>query len=176
MNKKGDILKNYLEAGKIVSTHALKGEVKVESYCNSNNELCTLKTLYLDDLGQNKLNVISSRVFKNISIIKFDSIDSIEKAETMIDKILYLDRKDLKLNDNQYFIQDIIDCKVFDIDTNVCYGQIIDVTKTGANDVYHVKSYDNQIFLIPVIEDVIIKIDIEKKSIHIKPLKGLFDL
>lgn len=169
-------MKNYLEAGKIVSTHALKGEVKVESYCNSNNELCTLKNLYLDDLGKNKLNVSNSRVFKNISIIKFDSINSIDEAKLIIGKILYLDRKDLKLNENQYFIQDIIDCKVFDVDTNVCYGQVIDVTKTGANDIYHVKSDNNQIFLIPVIEDVIIKIDIEKKHIHIKPLRGLFDL
>ena len=62
--------KKFLEVGKIVSTHGLKGDVKVEPWCDDGNFLCEFKTLYLDDNGVEKIDVSSAKVHKN----RFDEI------------------------------------------------------------------------------------------------------
>ena len=64
--------------------------------------------------------------------------------------------------------------QVFDIDTGVKYGKVINVIETGANDVFEISSEDKTL-LIPKIDDVVKEIDIEKGVILIRPLKGLFE-
>lgn len=167
--------KNFLEIGKIVSTHGVKGDVKVEPWCNNAEFLCKFKELYLDDLGMEKITVLFSRVQKNMVIIKIKNIKSMEDAEPLKKRILYINRKDVNLLEGEHFIQDILGLKVFDIDTNLYYGKITDVIKTGANDVYQITDDKNKNYLIPVIKDVICKIDIENNFVKIRPLKGIFD-
>ena len=98
-----------------------------------------------------------------------------EQAEMLRGQVLYIDRKDVKLPEGQNFIQDLIGCKVIDADNGIEYGQLADVFKTGANDVYTVKSAEGKEYLVPVIDEVVIKKDVEKGIILIRPMKGLFD-
>lgn len=168
------MLKKYLEIGKIVSTHGLKGEVKVEPWCDSPEFLCSFKTLYLKD-GKEKIKVITARKNKNMAILSLDGIDSIDKANKLRQTILYMDRNDAKLDKGTYFIQDIIGMKVYDVDTNAYYGEITDVLKTGKNDVYEITNSDNKKYLIPVIEQVVKKENIDEGLMYIKPIEGLFD-
>lgn len=167
--------KKYLECGKIVTTSGIKGEVKVQSWCDSPDVLLDFNQLFLDEQGTTVLEIEKSRVQKNVIIFKIKNVETIEEARTYINKILYLDRENLPMQENEYFIQDLIGLSVNDVDTGICYGKIIEVSPTGANDVYHIQSPNGKILLIPAIKKVVIKTDIENQIMLIKPLEGLFD-
>ncbi len=165
--------KEYLEAGKIVTTHGIKGEVKIMPYTDSPELLAEFDRLFI---GKNKeeLYIERSRVFKNMVIAKIEGIDTPEAAEKLRSKILYMHRDDLELDDDTYFIQDLIGLEVRDADTGEVYGKIADVLETGANDVYVIKGEDRE-YLIPAIADVVVSTDIDNNLMTIRPLEGLFD-
>lgn len=162
-----------MEIGKVVSTHGLRGELRVDPWCDSPQFLCQFKTLYLKK-GETKLSV-SSRPHKTIAIVKAKGIDTIEEAEKLRGRVLYINRSDARLAPGEYFIQDLMGLDVIDIDTSKSYGKITDVLKTGANDVYQVTDEKKKDYLIPVIDDVVKEIDINGGKVLIKPLKGIFD-
>lgn len=166
-------MEQYLEIGKVVSTHGLRGELRVDPWCDSPQFLCQFKTLYLKK-GETKLSV-SSRPHKTIAIVKAKGIDTIEEAEKLRGRVLYINRSDARLAPGEYFIQDLMGLDVIDIDTSKSYGKITDVLKTGANDVYQVTDEKKKDYLIPVIDDVVKEIDIKGGKVLIKPLKGIFD-
>lgn len=169
------MIKKYLEVGQIVGTHAIKGEVRINGWCDSPEFLKKFKKLYLDENGKDFVEVTSCRVHKNVAIAKFKGVDSIDEAITMKNKILFIKRKDASIPKGSYFIAELIDCTVVDAkDYSKVYGIISDVSSTGANDVWHIKDGDNE-YLIPAIPDVVDKVDVEKGIVRINPLKGIFD-
>lgn len=165
--------KKFLEIGQIVNTHGLKGEMRVDPWCDSPEFLCEFDVLYLKD-GKT-LRITQSRPHKNVAIIKAEGIDTVEKADEMRKTVLYIDRDDVELDDGAFFVQDIIGCEVVNADTRQNYGSVNDVIKTGANDVYQIKDGEGKEYLIPVIDDVIVSTDIDAGVIEIRPLKGLFE-
>ena len=165
--------KEYLEAGKIVTTHGIRGEVKIMPYTDTPDLLAEFDRLFI---GKNKdeLIITRSRVFKNTVIAKIEGVDTPEAAEKLRNKMLYMHRDDLELDDDTYFIQDLIGREVRDADTDKVYGKIADVLETGANDVYVIKGEDRE-YLIPAIADVVVSTDIDNNLMTIRPLEGLFD-
>ena len=163
--------KEYLEAGKIVNTHGIKGEVKIMPYTDVPELLCEFDRLFLN---KQEIFIERSRVAKNMVIAKFEGVDTPEQAEKLRNKILYMHRDDLELDDDTYFIQDLIGIEVKDVETGVIYGKITDVMQTGANDVYVIKGADRE-YLIPAIADVVVSTDIDNNIMTIKVLDGLFD-
>lgn len=168
------MLKRYLEIGKIVAVQGLKGEVRVEPWCDSGEFLCEFDTLYFDK-GETPLEITRSRVQKNIVIMKIEGIDTPEQAQNIRNKILYMDREDVELDEGAYFVQDLIGLEVIDNDNGTDYGKLCEVSFTGANDVYHIKDKDGRIRLIPAIPDVVIDTDITNGIMKIHVLEGLFD-
>ena len=164
--------KQFLEIGKIVGTHGLKGEVRVEAWCDSADFLCRFKRLYKKD--GTEMKVISSKVHKNIGIILFKGITSVEQADTMRGMVLYMNRDDARLPKGADFVQDLIGLKVIDVDGGTEYGVITDVIKTGANDVYQVEK-DGKEYYVPVIPDVVKEKDIDGGYIKIFAMKGIFE-
>lgn len=166
-------MEQYLEIGKVVGTHGLKGELRVDPWCDSPQFLCQFKHLYLAK-GNTRLEV-KSRPHKNIAIVKVKGVDTIEDADKLRNKILYMNRNDAKLDDGEYFIQDLMGMDVVDVDNGNLYGTLTDVFKTGANDVYQVTDNNKKDYLIPVIDDVVINISLDENKVYIRPLKGIFD-
>lgn len=166
--------KPFLECGKIVSTHGVVGEVKVQSWCDSPEELQQLKVVYFDE-GKTPVRVFKSRVHKDMVLMRLDGIDNMDKAQLLRGKILWADRNDIWLDEGENFIQDLIGIKVIDADDGHEYGILSDVTETGANNVYHITFPDGSVKLVPVIDEVIISTDIDAGIMRIRPLKGLFD-
>ena len=164
--------KEYLEAGKIVTTHGIKGEVKIMPYTDTPELLCEFERLFI---GREKteLYIERSRVSKNMVIAKIEGIDTVEAAEKYRNKLLYMHRDALELDENTYFIQDLIGMEVKDADTDFVYGKITDVLQNGANDVYVIEG--DREYLVPAIPDVVISTDIESDLMIIRPLEGLFD-
>lgn len=166
--------KQFLEIGKIVATQGIRGELRVQYYCDSAEVLCDFDTLYLDK-GKNEVTVERAYPHKNIVVMKLSGIDKIEQAQPLIGKILYLNRDDAELEDGLYFIQDIIGLTVRDADSGEIYGKITDVYQNGASDVYSIRKDDGRELLFPCIDEVVISTDIDAGEMLIRPLPGLFD-
>ena len=165
--------KQYLEAGKIVTTHGIKGEVKIMPYCDSAELLAEFDRLFI---GKNHDEIIveRARVQKKMVIAKLEGINTPEEAEKLRNKMLFMHRDDLELDDDTYFIQDLIGMEVKDADSDALYGTIADVMQTGANDVYVVRGEERE-YLVPAIADVVISTDLDSNIMTIRPLDGLFD-
>ena len=167
--------KDYIETGKIVGTHGVRGALRVQPWCDSAEFLSQFKKLFFKDAtGFNSVKIKSSKPHGNVVIMEIDGVNDMDSAEVLRGKVLYLQRKDLKLEDDQYLICDIIDCEVYDADSNENLGTISDVSKTGANDVWHIMRNGKE-YLIPVIDDVVIKVDVDTNKVVIRPLLGVFE-
>ncbi len=164
--------KQFLEAGKIVTTHGIRGEVKIMPYTDTPELLCEFERLFLGK-NHDEITIERSRVFKNTVIAKIEGIDTPEAAEKLRNKLLYMHRDDLELDEDTYFIQDLIGLEVRDADSGAVYGKITDVMQTGANDVYVITG--DREYLVPAIADVIVSTDIDGGVMTIRPLEGLFD-
>ena len=170
------MFRQFLETGQIVSTHGIKGEVRVDPWSDNPEFLKNFKTLYFDKNGTKPVKVTACRPHGNIVIMKLDGVDTVEAAALLRNKILYMDRKDAKLPEGHYFIQDLIGCSVIDADDETKkYGVLTNVSQTGANDVWHITDENKKEYLIPAIPSVVIDTDIESEKIRIRPLKGIFD-
>ena len=168
------MIKDYLEIGKITSTHGLKGEVRVQPWCDSPEFMKKFKTLYFDKKGEKPVKV-SCRPNGNMVIMKMQGIDTVEEASRYREKVLFMKRSDAQLLEGTWFIQELIDCKVVDADDeNISYGILSDVSETGANDVWHIRNNDKE-YLIPAIPSVVVSTDVVEGIIKIRPLKGIFD-
>lgn len=166
-------MKQFLEIGKIVAVQGLKGEVRVEAWCDSLEFLCEFETLYFNK-GKTPVSIVKSRPHKNIVLMKIKGIDTPEAAQELRGKVLYMDRNDVELEEGSYFVQDLEGLEVIDADDGTVYGTLSQVSFTGANDVYHIKNGDKE-WLIPAIPDVIEKTDIEGGKMLIHKMEGLFE-
>lgn len=165
--------KEFLEIGKFVGTHGVRGMVRIQPWSDDGEFLTQFKRFYLNG-GKTKINISKITPHGNIVIAAINGVDSIEEAEKLRGQVLYINRDDAKLPEGRYFVSEIIGAKVFDADTGVLLGILTDVSPTGANDVWHIKSGESE-YLVPAIPDVIISVDINTDTITIRPLKGIFD-
>ena len=126
------------------------------------------------DTGSEKkvLEVASARFFKNLVILKFKGIDSINDIEKYKGKDLLVTRENaIPLNEGEYYIADIIGATVVTED-GAQFGILKDVLTTGANDVYVVDHEGTEV-LLPVIPDCVLARDMEQKIVTVHIMKGL---
>jgi len=166
--------KQYLEIGKIVNVHGLGGVVKVMPWCDSADFLCSFETLYRGK-QHIPMEIERAAVQKNMALVKFAGVDTPEQANALRNTVLYMDRNDVELDEDTFFIQDLLGMTVQDADTGKVYGILRDVLQTGANDVYEIETPEGKTLLAPVIPEVVLSQDFETDTITIRPLKGLFD-
>ncbi|MEE0855813.1 MAG: ribosome maturation factor RimM [Ruminococcus sp.] len=166
--------KQFLDTGKIVGTHGIRGEVRIDPWCDSPEFLCAFKKLYLDENGETFVEV-KSRPHKHIVLAKIKGVDTIEQAERLRGKIVYINRADIQLDEGVNFVQDLLGLEVTDAESGRVYGKITDVLRTGANDVYEITDDSGKKYLAPVIDEVIRETNVDGGYIKITPMKGLFD-
>ncbi|MCQ2455686.1 MAG: ribosome maturation factor RimM [Clostridia bacterium] len=164
--------KEFLEVGKVVGTHGVKGAMRLQPWSDDSAFLEKIKTVYLAD--KTPIKLVSAKAHGNITVITAEGIDSIEKAEALRNKVLMIKRNDADIGKDRYFIDEIISSQVFDADTGALLGILSDVSKTGANDVWHIKRNEKE-YLIPAIESVVVSVDIDAEKVIIRPLGGIFD-
>ena len=156
--------KKFLEAGKIVGTHGVRGDLKVQSWCDSPEVLCDFDTLYLDE--KTPVTVEKAQVHKNVVLMHIKGID----------KVLHLDREDVELPEDLVFIQDILGFKVFDLRVDRVIGRIRDVlTSNPAHDMYEIAGEDGRLIYIPAIKPFLKEIDMEAGVIYVESIEGLIE-
>jgi len=169
-------MEEFLKIGTITSTHGIKGEVKVYPSTDDLNRFKKLKKVYLRFKNEEViLEASGARISKNMVILKFKDINDINDVEKYKGAELFVDRKSaVKLEKDEYFIADIIGSKVKS-DDNLYEGELTDVFKTGANDVYEITLQDGKVILIPAIKECILDVNPNDRTIMIHILDGLLD-
>ncbi|WP_337098824.1 ribosome maturation factor RimM [Paenibacillus sp. YIM B09110] len=169
----------YLTVGKVVNTHGIKGEVKVLSQTDFADERFApgSKLLLQDEEKGTSLEVkiISSRAHKNVYILKlagFDDINIVEKYKGWALKIS--EDQQGKLDEGEYYYHEIIGCKV-KTDEGQELGTITEILSPGANDVWVVERPKGagKPILIPVIDEVLLRVDVTEKMVTVKLMEGL---
>ena len=158
-----------IEVGQIVNTHGIRGEVKLNPWTDDLYDLTELDVFY--DKDKNPLKVESSKVHKNVVIIKFSGINTMNDAEKMKGKTLYTEKTPLP--EGRYYIKDLIGLNAYENDVHL--GELTDVFNTGANDIYEIKTPDGKRIYLPVIDGVIGDVDLENKTIAVTIPDGLLD-
>ena len=165
-----------LRVGGIITTHGLKGEVKVFSTTDDIKRFKKLKEVFLQDHKGHYflLHVESCKFFKEQVILKFKEFSDINEVEKYKKCELYVDREHaVPLEEGEYFIADLIGLSVVS-DDDTFHGKITDVLQTGANDVYVIEEDDTKReLLLPVIPDCVLDISLENQLVKIHILKGL---
>jgi 16S rRNA processing protein RimM len=164
----------YLEAGKILGTHGIKGEIRVAPWCDSAEFLSQFKALYFDK-GKERVSVLSARVHKKQLLLMLEGVGSVEQADALRDRILYFNRDDVSLPEGSYFMADLLGMGVYDADSFIYYGTVSQIMRTGANDVYQITAQNHKNYLIPAVPSVVVDIDTEKSKMLIRPIEGIFE-
>ena len=164
----------FLEAGRVVGTHGVRGELRVEPWCDSARFLTGFSEFYWDG-GKEKVKVVSSRPHKNLLLLKLEGIDTVVQGDALRGRVLFLNRKDVKLPEGRFFVQDLIGLSAVDADDGRVYGKVTDVFPTGSNDVYQVTDEDGKNYLVPAIRDVVVRVDVDAGVMELRPMRGIFD-
>ena len=166
--------KRFLEAGKIVGTPGVRGDLKVQSWCDSPEVLCDFDTLYLDE--KTPVTVEKAQVHKNVVLMHLTGIDTVEAAETLRGRVLHLDRDDVDLPDDLVFIQDILGFAVHDRRTDSEVGKLRDViTSNPAHDMYEIKTAEGRLVYVPASKPFLEEIDMQAGVIYIRSIEGLLE-
>ncbi len=164
-------MNNTIEAGKIVNTHGLRGEVKIVSWCDYPQVFEQFSAVYLKDIEYKIENV---KYHKESVILKLSGVDSIDDAEKLKNTVVFALREDFGLSEGEFFIADIIGLKV--ISEGVGIGFIKDVIQTGANDVYVISRNGKKDLLFPANPETVIENNIESGYIKIIIPEGLEEI
>lgn len=165
----------YTIVGKFVSTHGIRGEVKIYPLTSDIDRFKYLKSAYLGE-AKIPVNVNEAKFHKGMVILKFKEYDDINDILKYKDQYLYVDEENkVVLAENHFFISDLIGCKVYDM--NKAYiGDIIDVLQGYSNDVYVVKDKTlNKEYLIPAVKAFVKEVNIKDKIISIDPVEGMIE-
>lgn len=160
--------------GQIVNVHGIKGEVKVYPYTDDVDSLSkNLKKVYFDENLKEGFKS-SCRVQKGMLLVKISGIDTVEKAEELRNKYIYISEDALEtLEEDSYYVKDLIGLEVIDISSNEVFGTLDYVFNTGANDVYEITTTNNTKVYLPAIKQVIKKVDIKARKIYVEIMEGL---
>ncbi len=172
----GGRMDELLQVGIITSTHGVRGEVKVYPTTDDVKRFKRLKEVILDTgKEQLTLEIEGVKFFKQMVILKFKGIDTLNDVESYRQKSLYVTRANaVRLHKDEYFIADLIGIKVFDEEDKEL-GTLEDVMPTGANDVYVIKLADGRELLLPAIKQCILEVDIAQGRMKVHVLEGLLE-
>ncbi|WP_256761456.1 ribosome maturation factor RimM [Cohnella sp. WQ 127256] len=166
-----------LNIGKIVNTHGIKGELKVwtqTDFPEVRFKPGSKLLMFPPETGEPiTIEIVSSREQKAMYVIKvkgFDNINQVEKYKGWELKVT--DNERVPLPEGEYYYRDIVGCEV-ESEEGEQLGSVKDIMSTGANDIWIVKMSNGKELLIPVIDDVLIDVDVAARKIKVRLLEGL---
>ena len=154
----------YIEAGEIVTTHGVRGEIKLLSWLDSPEMLCEFDRCRIS--GREYV-MDSVRVQKTCNLVKLRGVDTMEDAQKLRGKTMELYREDI--SDDLIFASELVDVEVYA--DGVCIGKIKEVLDYPGNSVYVVQG--EREYLIPAVKEFILSTDLERNQMQVKLLKGM---
>lgn len=164
----------FLECGKIINTHGVKGGLKLESWCDTPQDLASLKKVFLQNGAEYKCHKVKrASVFKQFVLFELEGINDIDSAAALKNRVVFADRDDISIDEDAFFLADIIGLPVFNIANGEKIGTLSDVLNLGASDLYEIKTQNGK-KLIPAVDEFIKEIDLEK-GIFVSLIEGMLD-
>ena len=160
--------KEFIEAGRIVNTHGVAGEVKIEVWLDSPQFFKSFKKLYTK--AGEELKVLSARTHKGFVIAKLDGIGDINEAMRLKGKDVSIRRSNAALPKGAFFLQDIIGAKVVDEDGNEI-GTLVEIMERPSSNIYVVKGETEH--LIPAVPEFVMSTDIDSGLVTVRLIEGM---
>lgn len=159
--------KAFIEAGRIVNTHGVSGEVKIEVWLDSPQFLRRCGRLFVD--GKEK-KILSGKVQKSFLIAKLEGVADVNAAMALKGRLVEIAREDAPLPKGAYFIQDILGASVQD-ETGREIGRLTDVLERPASNIYVVQGETEH--LIPAVPEFVLATDAENGVITVHLIEGM---
>ena len=159
--------REYIEAGRIVNTHGVAGEVKIQVWLDSPQFLKSFRRCFID---KREVKLLSARVHKGFLIAKLENVEDVNAAMALKGRDVFIRRSDARLPKGAFFLQDIIGAAVVDESGNEI-GKLADVMETPASNVYVVKGETEH--LIPAVPEFILSTDAENGIITVHLIEGM---
>ena len=154
----------FIEAGEIVTTHGVRGEMKILTWLDSPEDLCDFGRCRIDG---KEYRIENCRVQKTCNLLKVSGIDTMEAAQTMRGKIVELYREDI--SDDVIFGAELIGVNVYAQDTLL--GKIEDVLDYPGNQVYVV--WGEHEYLIPAVKAFVLSTDLDANRMQVNIIEGM---
>ncbi|MCL2602862.1 MAG: ribosome maturation factor RimM [Defluviitaleaceae bacterium] len=171
------------EIGIIVKPQGVRGEMRVLPTTDDPTRFELLKEVYVSPKSVNPPSVLakkytlsSVRYQKNMVMLTLAEVKDRNAAAALVGSVLLIpDEWALPLDEDEYFVRDLIGLTAQTEDGEVL-GEITDVLRTGANDVYVITSVEGDSFMVPAIKDVVLRVDSTRSCITLRLLDGLREL
>ena len=164
--------REYLEGGRILSAHGVRGAVKAEHFCDGARVLAKQKRIFFKTKdGFTEVGVLSASVAGDTVIMTLEGVSDRDAAIALKGRVLYLHRSDIPVKQGDMLIADIIGLPVFHIETGEPLGEVADVSDTAGRRIYTVK-YDGREVLVPGVSEFIK--EISERGVGVLPIPGLF--
>ena len=154
----------FIEAGEIVTTHGVKGEVKVLCWLDDPEMLCEFDRCRIS--GKEYI-IEQVRVQKTCNLVKLQGVDTMEAAQLMRGKVVELYREDI--DDEVIFAAELIGVEVFA--DGLCIGKIADVLDYPGNAVYVVKGQHE--YMIPAVSQFVLSTDVDDNRMEVRLIEGM---
>ena len=166
--------KRYIECGKIVNTHGCHGGVKLESWCDTPEDLASLPRIFVRSGAEyTEYKVKKASVFKQFVLFDLGGVSDMDAALALKGTVVYAEREDFELEDGAYFIADIIGCDVVHADSGEKLGVLKEIINRGASDIYVVKT-ENGEGMIPAVDEFVDRVEVGV-ALYVRPIEGMLD-
>ena len=159
----------FLEAGQIVNTHGIQGEVKIVPWCDSPEFLLQFDTLYLDGAP---VKVCAARVHKGNILAALEGVADVNAAMALKGKTVSIDRSGVVLPEGRHFIADLLGLEVLDAGSGEKLGVVADVLTPPAHEVYVVKGGKHS-YMIPAVDEFLVESSVEGGYIRVRLIEGM---
>lgn len=172
-------MSKYVSVGKILNFHGIKGEARV-GYSKSQLEFfLNMDKVWVKDDSNNyiPLHIESAKPHKNVIIVKFEELNSINDLLPYKGALLFVEDSIIRenLDEDEFLIDELVGLEVFDNESGKKLGFVIGVSNNGANDLISVKTNSKKICLVPFVKAIVPVVDIKNKKILINNIEGLLE-
>ena len=167
--------KTYIEGGRICTAHGVRGQVKVEHWCDSAKVLTKQKSVFIKnrDGSYTEMEVLAASEAAQFVIMTLAGLDNREDAQAMRGVVLYLHRDNIPVAKGAMLISDMIGLPVYHVETGEKLGEISDVDDTRAGRLYSIKT-ERGVVLLPGVSEFVKEIS-EEGGMKVLPIPGFFD-
>ncbi len=162
----------YIECGRILNTHGVRGAVKVEPWCDSPKVFTAFHTVYLLTKGNYRpVKVVSCGVHGKFILLSLEGVEDVATAIPLKGEVLYVTRDQIPLKDGAMLLADMIGLPVVDATTGVTYGTLTEVEDAAAGMLYYIKTPQGEVILPAV--PAFIK-EVSPEGVLVTPIPGFF--
>lgn len=157
-----------IETGRIINTHGLRGDVKIEPWANSPADFCAFSRLFLDGREH---SLLSARASGRFVIAHLDGIDSIDDAEAAKNKVVYVPREDIELEEGEYLLEDLVGLEALDNESGASLGRVVEILCPPGGDVLVIRG--TREILVPLRPEFVKDVDVEGGKVFIALIEGM---